>query len=173
MRWLYHMNGPADAATFQWNICSINRSCPDWKSDTQTHTHSKRFFIVNKVEDNRKKRNVYWLLWFLILNKTPLLKAIMKTAVYVEFCWEAIFTKLLFLSIGVTLISVMLAISPRCHQLLALFVKGNSDTVLKYEGWLRPFFPLHNTQHTTKTPQYWKTFHSKLKAYLQTWFESL
>ena len=86
MRWLYHMNGPADAATFQWNICSINRSCPDWKSDTQTHTHSKRFFIVNKVEENRKKRNVYWLLWFLILNKTPLLKAIMKTAVYVEFC---------------------------------------------------------------------------------------
>ena len=76
-------------------------------------------------------------------------------------------TKLLFLSIGVNLISVMLAISPRCHQLLALFVKGNSDTV-KYEGWLRPFFPLHNTQHTTKTPQYWKTFHSKLKAYLQT-----
>ena len=55
MRWLYHMNGPADAATFQWNICSINRSCPDWKSDTQTHTHSKRFFIVNKVEENRKE----------------------------------------------------------------------------------------------------------------------
>lgn len=75
--------------------------------------------------------------------------------------------------IGVSLISGMLAVSPaHATQLLALFVKGNSDTVLKYEGWLRPFFPLHNTQHTTKTPQYWKTFH-KLKAYLQTLFESL
>ena len=54
MSWLYHkyhMNGPADAATFQWNICSINRSCPDWKSDTQTHTHSKRIFTVYKVNE--------------------------------------------------------------------------------------------------------------------------
>ena len=99
MSWLYHMNGPADAATFQWNICSINRSCPDWKSDTQTHIHTaKESLQFTKW----MKMNVYWFLWFLILNKTPLLKeTIIETIVYDEFpLWEAIFTKSLFLSIN-------------------------------------------------------------------------
>ena len=59
-----------------------------------------------------------------------------------------------------------------CTLPLPLFVGGVSD---KVEVWrlapaLLPPSSLHSTQHSTKTPQYWKTFH-KLKAYQQTWFE--
>ena len=119
MSWLYHMNGSADAAMFQWNICSINRSCPDWKSDTQTHMPSKRFYRVYKVNGCECLYYLDWFYWLSVYNETSLLKETPERQSFMTIFLsisESI-QNLFFLSIWAALISGMLAISPHTHSL--------------------------------------------------------